>query len=178
MATAKQIAARKLFAARARAGTLRKAGRTKKVAADSSKYTASYSEVERAEAALRLAQKHAARKKAALKSNPTKKRAISRPSQATGKPPTKRLKARRKANVVPGAFPNPSFRKQTGKRDGMKTVTAYAVGTVENLGNGIKSMREIIAHFPIKSDAVEYARAYASQKGVQLGIVKRQILLK
>lgn len=75
MATAKQIAARKLFAARAKAGTLKR-------------------------------KKNPARK-AATKKAPAKKRAINRPSQATGKPPTARLKARRRANTVPGAFPNP-----------------------------------------------------------------------
>jgi len=38
---------------------------------------------------------------------PSKKRALTRPSKATGLPPSKRLKARRAKPKVPGYFPNP-----------------------------------------------------------------------
>ena len=46
---------------------------------------------------------------AAKKANPAKRKGTSKPlrkSQITGKPPSKRLVARRKKNTVPGMFPN------------------------------------------------------------------------
>ena len=80
MATAKQIAARKLFVARVRAGEFAKA---KKRKANPSK--------------------PAAKKRPAAKS-------ISRPSQITKAKPTKRLKARRAMPAKRGYFPNPQKR--------------------------------------------------------------------
>lgn len=80
MATAKQIAARKLFAQRAKAGTLRKNPAKKKLGAKRA------TSVKRA------------------------KKAVSAPSQITKRAPTKRLKARRAANSKPGYFPNPISR--------------------------------------------------------------------
>jgi len=41
----------------------------------------------------------------AINLNPKKR--VSRPSQVTGKAPSKRLKARRAKDVIPGYFPNP-----------------------------------------------------------------------
>lgn len=76
MATAKQLAARKLFAARAKAGLLQgnKKKRAKKTA-EHYERPGLISKVEAAEAALRIAKKHAARK-----ANPAKKKAVTRPS--------------------------------------------------------------------------------------------------
>lgn len=71
MATAKQIAARKLFAERSRAGTLKRG--TKKRAAEKRDtfYARPGSGVEAAEASMRLARKHATRGK--VKKNPVKR---------------------------------------------------------------------------------------------------------
>lgn len=85
MATAKQLAWRKEFAAKSKAGTL-----TKKRKTNPAKKTA----VKR-------------------KRTPVKKIAVSAPSRATGAKPTKRLKARRAANTKPGMYPNPRNRVAT-----------------------------------------------------------------
>lgn len=65
----------------------------------------------RAQMLKNLEKARAARKrnlKAKAKKNPAKKKkSINRRSQATGLPPTKRLKERRKANTKKGYFPNP-----------------------------------------------------------------------
>lgn len=85
MATAKQIAWRKKFAAMAKAGTLKK-----KRKANPAKKTAA--------------------KKTVKRKAPVKKITVSAPSRATGRKPTARLKARRSANTKPGVYPNPSAR--------------------------------------------------------------------
>lgn len=83
MASAKQIAARKLFAQRAKAGTFRRP---------------------------KAKSKPARTKNPAAKKKPVAKRAkkaVNAPSQINRKPPTKRLKERRAANTKRGYFPNP-----------------------------------------------------------------------
>lgn len=77
MATAKQLAWRKEFVKRVKAGTLRKKNPTKRKPAT---------------------------KKAAKK---VTKSYVNRPSQITKSAPSKRLKTRRAANTVKGRFPNP-----------------------------------------------------------------------
>lgn len=100
-----------------------------------------------------------ARKTSARK--PAAKRAyVNRPSQATKKPPTKRLKARRAANVRgSGMFPNPKPRFQ------------YLVHVVA--ADGVPAY--MLAGFREKKLAVEYARAYADKTGSRVGIEKKPL---
>jgi hypothetical protein len=110
MATAKQIAWRKKFAAMAKAGTLTKKRKAKT--------------------------NPAAKKRAAPKT-----KAVSRPSQATGAAPSKRLKSRRKANTVPGMFPNPKARKYAHvRRSQTKADYRYTIQTQAPAGNWVDSL--------------------------------------
>lgn len=98
---------------------------------------------------------------AARKSNPVRKPAakkpaakrayVNRPSQATKKPPTRRLKARRAANVRgSGMFPNPM---------------PHRVYRVYNV-NADGTRGAMIAGFPSKSAAKEYAHAWSKKTGL------------
>jgi hypothetical protein len=133
MATAKQIAWRKKFAAMAKAGTLKKKAATKR-------------------------KTNPARKKAPTKRvGVSAKKYISRPSQATGKTPTKRLKARRAVSPRTGAFPNPAAR------------SLYTVHRADANGQPVYH----IAHFNKLSDAKEYAKAYANAHKVPVAVTSK-----
>lgn len=90
------------------------------------------------------------RKPAAKK--PAAKRAyVNRPSQVTKKPPTQRLKTRRAANVRgSGMFPNPM---------------PHRVYRVYNV-NADGTRGAMIAGFPSKSAAKEYAHAWSKKTGL------------
>lgn len=176
MATAKQLAARKLFAARAKAGLLQgnKKKRAKKTA-EHYERPGLISKVEAAEAALRIAKKHAARK-----ANPAKKKAISRPSQATGKRPTKRLVDRRRANTVPGTFPNPVHHAARSvdrfPRPGEYEVyvAKYQQSHMNHHDPAQMKLGALIARFPSRKHASEYAKAYADAHGKRVIVVGHQ----
>lgn len=100
----------------------------------------------------------------AVKHNPIKRTGISktryvkRPSQATGKTPTKRLQKRRAASPRQGMFPNPATRWAYDVRDadlGQYTVHARR-------GKSYAS----IAVFKDYRKAVEYAQAYSNAHNV------------
>lgn len=91
----------------------------------------------------------------------SKTRYVKRPSQASGKAPSKRLQARRKASPRTGMFPNPA------KRDAF----LYVVHQADPLGNP----RYDIAKFREKKTAVEYAKAYAKQYGVPVVIESKKL---
>jgi len=103
-----------------------------------------------------------ARKSAARK--PAAKRAyVNRPSQATKKPPTKRLKARRAANVRgSGMFPNPKPRWAFDVQDADKGI--YSVHS--RTGKGYVK----VAEFRDYNHAVEYAEAYANAHNKQMRV--------
>lgn len=133
MATAKQIAWRKKFAAMAKAGTLKRGTKKRRKNPAPGVSDTTYDR------------------------NPRKKKSATRPSQATGKAPTKRLVARRKktARVPEGFFANPS--KQTYKR-------AYAIR--EKTKDGYKT----IAFAPNEATAKRVAQLLADQTGHSFGI--------
>lgn len=137
MATAKQIAARKLFVKRVKAGEFKRGAAKKKAVKRAAKNPVHGPTIAKRESGnvwlvsdgvtsrrITAADKYDAvvSFNATRKPNPARKKAapkaikrtgisktayVKRPSQATATPPTKRLKARRKAAGVPGYFPNP-----------------------------------------------------------------------
>lgn len=110
--------------------------------------------------------------------NPAKRKGVTRPSQATGKAPTKRLVQRRKktAKAPPGYFANP--KKPGTVRSVARTAERY-MGPGEFEVYTAKGYRDaanpklgtLLARFPSKSAAQEYARAYADAKGVAVFVV-------
>ena len=100
-----------------------------------------------------------------IKENPAKrKKAVSVPSQITGKKPTKRLTTRRKKNTVKGYFPNPAKKKMV--KDEMQywlQTQAPAGNWVDNLGvNNLE-------------DAKQHGQFLADKYGQQIRIVTKHI---
>jgi hypothetical protein len=200
MATAKQIAARKLFAKRAKAGEFKRAGKraaprkanphqfpTPAFTSSHGKFivyarddvygysvvkkstgetVATRSKLPDAESiAQRMDDKARGKKNTGGRlTNPVKraglpaKKYVARPSQMTGRTPTKRLTERRKTNVklgVPGYFPNPKGPKKK-------------IWVVHNkaLGNSLKTS---------KADAVALAQLIADMRGEQVTIEARMV---
>jgi hypothetical protein len=118
-------------------------------------------------------------KRAERKTNPAKRTGISkiayvkRPSQVTQSAPSKRLVKRRKANVVgSGRFPNPAPKKGLvravsqsawgpGKRG---EYDVYAAGAGVNSNAAEQKLGALLARFPSKAAALEYAQAWATAK--------------
>jgi hypothetical protein len=67
-----------------------------------------------------MARKKTARKKAPAKKLARKRIAVNAKSRATGKPPSTRLKRRRKRNTVAGAYPNPAPRRKVATKRATK----------------------------------------------------------
>ncbi len=133
MATAKQIAWRKKFAALSKAGKLPK----KKAAAR---------------------KKNPAKKTTIPRAGVSKTAYVARDSQATRKAPSPRLKARRKLAVKPGKpsgyFPNPVAGRVTKSK--LPANFPYVVQFKNPLGNW-----HSLSAFKDKSAAFQYAKAYA-----------------
>ncbi len=149
MATAKQIAARKLFVARVRAGEFNKSrekSRKQRIIAAENR-----GDFETAQK-LKFLSAHRLTKK------PSKKKAITRPSQITKAKPTKRLVARRKMSAKKGYFPNPN----PVKRPNMVEYGEFKVMYAKN--------HRFIAIFQKRAEAVEYAKAIAEKSGKQIAI--------
>jgi len=111
--------------------------------------------------------------------NPAKKPAakrayVNRPSQATKKPPTQRLKTRRAANVRgSGMFPNPAPKKRGLVRSvsrsawGPGKAGEFEVYTAPGAAHSDPSQQrlgDLLARFKSKALAIEFAQAYANAK--------------
>lgn len=139
-----QIAARKLFAARAKAGAFAKTGVPSKRVRDQAK--ADYAQ-------------RAERMKSERRKNPLTRVKVSSPSMLTKKPPTKRLKARRSAtNKAPaGYYANP-VEKKIKYRGGISIPFApYMFGFCVEQKDGADWIE--IAGFRSSENAFDYARA-------------------
>ena len=179
-----QIAAQKLFAERARAGTLGKTVKRKanpdKANKEMQQYTVFHRGTSNIAGTVRETSPKAAKEKianrlglptltylVARKTNPDKAKPrayVKRASQATGAPPSKRLVTRRKkALTAPaGYFPNPKA----------AAATQYTVFRAEVRGNQRTATR--LADFDSLKTAKEYANAYANKYNVSTLITPRK----
>lgn len=112
-------------------------------------------------------------------SNPIKRTGISktryvkRPSQASGKTPTKRLQKRRAASPRKGMFPNPAPKKgrvysvaRSAWGPGKKgEFEVYSAGAGKHSDPAQQRLGDLLARFPTKAAALEYAQAWADARG-------------
>lgn len=147
MATAKQLAWRKKFAAMAKAGTLKKRKANP-------------------------AKKRVAAKKTVARVGVTAKRYVKRPSQITRAAPTKRLVKRRTKVVAKpkkGYFPNPYYPATKKTPDSSKFPFQVQCGNSIASNSGVW---KILACFATKEGAYAYARAYHKAHNVPVRVIK------